>query len=391
MCTNMSAHVQKYSSHVGLSYMCRWGSLYLQKYPNKPPKRNSFTAWYWFNWFIYLFILLFVEPRNFTCVSCQLTVSSAWVLMQHAQHKHNICIYMDDQLGSTPLAPRVKREDLEPGEVNNSKLGHDVMNDDVMMDTKQPRNEQGHSPSVHSNRTPHKENVSGSDLLRHRSTSSSAMTPPRDMSLPSQHSTPRSGGSGSATTPPPSMNMDMLSPSASSLMFRMPHPESANLSCKCFGTVWPSTGLPSRLRSQPRRPVSANISSGSGSWIAGNIDARVWPSAPGNLFQSIWQTLTTDSGRLTRWLQPVGSGFLLAASAATRRNQQSLPTVSRSSSSQTTVSHPSFFPTSAFNHLFNLPHWPPDPRRWDEYETKHTAIGETQILRVLWQRFQISE
>ena len=174
---------------------------------------------------IFLFFLLFVEPRNFTCVSCQLTVSSAWVLMQHAQHKHNICIYMDDQLGSTPLAPRVKREDLEPGEVNNSKLGHDVMNDDVMMDTKQPRNEQGHSPSVHSNRTPHKENVSGSDLLRHRSTSSSAMTPPRDMSLPSQHSTPRSGGSGSATTPPPSMNMDMLSPSASSLMFRMPHPD----------------------------------------------------------------------------------------------------------------------------------------------------------------------
>ena len=52
---------------------------------------------------------------------------------------------------SPPLAPRVKREDLEPGEINNSKLRHDVMtHDDVMMDTKQPRNEQGHSPSVHS-------------------------------------------------------------------------------------------------------------------------------------------------------------------------------------------------------------------------------------------------
>ena len=47
------------------------------------------------------------------------------------------------------------------------------------------------------------------------------MTPPRDMSLPSQHSTPRSGGS-SATTPPPSINMDMLSPTA---LFRMPHPD----------------------------------------------------------------------------------------------------------------------------------------------------------------------
>ncbi len=129
--------------------------------------------------------------------------------MQHAQHKHNICIYIDDKLSSTKSPSRVKNEELEPGEINTAKMSCD--------DDDSKRSEQGHSPSVHSSRTLQKE---GGERL-HRS-SMSAMTPPRDMSIHSQQSTPRSIGS---TTPPP-LGGEMLPGSGpSSLMFRMPHPD----------------------------------------------------------------------------------------------------------------------------------------------------------------------
>ncbi len=141
--------------------------------------------------------------------------------MQHAQTKHNICIYVDSHTPS-PVKPRVKREDLEPGEITHTKPRHDASRDREPSphDTKhQPRNEQGHSPSVHSSRPPHKEN--SSELLIASRESAS------------QRSTPRS----TATPPPPPppqhpMHMaDMLPPSpASSLMFRMPPPDRGQIS-----------------------------------------------------------------------------------------------------------------------------------------------------------------
>ena len=310
------------------------------------------------------------EPRNFTCVSCQLTVDSAWVLMQHAQHKHNICIYMDDQMRPTPLvAPRVKREDLEPGEVNNSKhLGHD---DDVTMNSKQhqhqQRNEQGHSPSVHSNRTPHKESASGSDMLRHRSTSSSsAMTPPRDMPLPQQHSTPRSGGGGSGSTttpPPPSMNMDMLSPTAaSSLMFRMPHPDRQISPASALVPFGRPPDFRLDFGVNPADPFQRISAAAAGLGLPTTSTPGFDHPLPG-----------ISSNPFDRHLRPTPGGSLGESSMSaqdfySQRLRQLAGTNSPSQQSpeavlpQTTVSHPSFFPASAFNHLFTLHHRPPRPQ-----------------------------
>ena len=190
--------------------------------------------------------LLFTEPKNFTCVSCELTVSSAWELMQHAQHKHNICIYMDDEPAQPITSTNtIKQERGDGDETKDSKRicdedkeGVAAVGDAICGSNKGTKAE--HSPSARSSGPP-PPLFSESD--RRRSTSS-ATTPPRESFGHSQRSTPHSSRS-SNSSPPMGMG-DLMSPTPP-FMFRMPHPERQQLSPA--SALIPPFGSPPDFRS----------------------------------------------------------------------------------------------------------------------------------------------
>ncbi|KAK7907143.1 hypothetical protein WMY93_015755 [Mugilogobius chulae] len=47
------------------------------------------------------------EPSSYICTSCKQTFTSAWFLLQHAQHTHGIRIYLDHHMANASLTPRM--------------------------------------------------------------------------------------------------------------------------------------------------------------------------------------------------------------------------------------------------------------------------------------------
>ncbi|MEQ2185312.1 hypothetical protein GOODEAATRI_016834 [Goodea atripinnis] len=47
------------------------------------------------------------EPSSYICTTCKQTFTSAWFLLQHAQHTHGIRIYLDNHLANCSLTPRM--------------------------------------------------------------------------------------------------------------------------------------------------------------------------------------------------------------------------------------------------------------------------------------------
>ncbi|KAK5880381.1 hypothetical protein CesoFtcFv8_023414 [Champsocephalus esox] len=47
------------------------------------------------------------EPSSYICTTCKQTFTSAWFLLQHAQHTHGIRIYLDHHPVNCSLTPRM--------------------------------------------------------------------------------------------------------------------------------------------------------------------------------------------------------------------------------------------------------------------------------------------
>ncbi len=158
-----------------------------------------------------------LEPQRLTCVSCELTVDSAWSLMQHAQTKHNICIYVDEGRSQDKPGSEQETSRNEGESVKRSSSDTDVDKFEEAADSSKVKESSTGQTSATASQS-----ADASSADRRRSTSS-ATTPPRDSFAQSQRSTPHS--SRSSASPPINMG-DILSPAnPSPFMFRVPHPE----------------------------------------------------------------------------------------------------------------------------------------------------------------------
>lgn len=111
-----------------------------------------------------VFFILFAEPSNYVCSTCNTKLSSAWRLVQHVQHAHGVKIYVESSMKSMMDMIQPPQQDKEKQDKNskNSSSASDVSSISS-------------NQSQHSTANP-KQNDQNAQLLRHH-----PLLPPPDM------------------------------------------------------------------------------------------------------------------------------------------------------------------------------------------------------------------